>query len=149
MANISNKWMAFMIISCMAVVIPLSMVTALLLMPSSYWFEYHSVRPVKESFRLGESLEFVSVSQVYRKVNFEWRDILFCDFGDGFAYYSHYPSGRDDVMPRGRQTTSRWFYQGVIPNYAAQCYLESNISHVATFGIEKHQKLVGPFFTFK
>lgn len=125
-----------------------SMYLLVTFLPSEYFFEYYSVKPLHSTFKMGQQPRFVSVYRANKTVNFTWKDTLFCKFGDDeFVYYSHYPTARDNVK-RAEKRTSTWVYQGVIPNIESICYLDSSIIHTDLFGIQKRQHLVGETFEF-
>lgn len=135
-------WLSYLPIACWIFIYAL-----IVLMPTATWFEYHSVVPSKRAFLVGSSPEFISTSVIHREVNFSWKDTLYCDFGEGFVNYSHYPTSRDSVEPRETRAV-RWFYQGVVPNIEATCYLDTTIIHTEWFDIEKKQHIVGTTFDF-
>lgn len=117
-------------------------------MPTSTWFTYHGIEVCQSEFALNEHPSFVSKTSVSKETNFRWRDILYCDFGNGMESYSQYPSGKDGVTPH-HQRSNKWHYQGPIPGMESKCYLESQISHQTWLGINtKPQIIVSDFFQF-
>lgn len=118
-------------------------------LPRSSFFTYEHVIPSKEKFAIGEELQFISVSEVKRTVNFYWEDILFCDFGEGFGYFSTYKSNKSHVEPYTKKSTNPWSYQGKLPKTKSSCYLRSFISHKDKTGAVKNQILdKSPVFSF-
>ena len=113
---------------------------ALTVLPSTYWIEYEKVIPTKDTFQIGEKLQFVSVSEVYRPTEVRWNDVLRCDFGQGFGHFSDYQSS-SLVGVRELSTTSPWTYNGVIPNEPTSCFLESHI-----FAGRGEQTIIGNVF---
>jgi len=41
-----------------------------------YWAEYESVEPIKDSFEVGETLIFKSISEKYRPAFIEWHRLI-------------------------------------------------------------------------
>jgi hypothetical protein len=118
------------------------------LVTTEHFFEYESVEPLKAEFQVGEDLTFVSTSIIHRPVHLVFNDILFCDTGTGFSYFSVYKSQNYDVNPRDWDS-KQWVYQGPIPDGPATCYLESQIIHTHYTGAEKSQTLIDRNKIFK
>lgn len=113
--------------------------------PASYWFEYESVEPLHTNFDIGETLQFVSKFERYRPVNFTFNDTLYCDNGNGFAYYSNYVSSSIRNMPK--KDISIWNYNAIYPQQKSTCKLRSVITHTIDRGYKKSQEIDGPEFT--
>lgn len=111
----------------------------------TYWFEYKSVTPFKESFQAGEEVVFESSRVVHRDVLLRFNDVLFCDFGGpvGRQTYSNYVS--EGFFEAHEPKRRRWTYQGATPQRPAVCDLESEITAILDFD-QKVQTYQGPQF---
>lgn len=105
----------------------------------SYYFQYYSVEFSHVAYdKKGPSLVFVSDSEVYREMDFEWNDVLYCKDKDGeFAYFSVYPSNKD-ATPSKLRSKAKWHYRKAFPTNGV-CYLEPGPSVVFPFGLKDTQ----------
>lgn len=116
-------------------------------LPTTFWFEYLSIKPDKSNFKIGEDIVFVSHNIKYRTSNLFWEDVLYCKrSGNGeFKYYSIYTSSKNDVQA-GEREISKWVYRGTVPDYPSICKLESYIEHRDRSGVIKSQSVKGEEF---
>ena len=117
------------------------------LMPATYWFKYEKVEPSKEVFAEGEQLFFRSYADFRRGGHVRWNDVLRCDTGHGFGFFSFYNS-EANMSPNGGvpENPTPWPFRASTPVPPAECYLESNVTLDLPFGITKTQKIIGPTF---
>lgn len=112
--------------------------------PFEQYAVYYDVKPLKDTFSVGEELWFVSDSEFKRPVSAVWNDVLFCDFGDGESFVTSYQTSKDYVEPRERKST-KWNF-----NYAvkkpATCRLESSVKIKVEFDVEKNDIVHGQEF---
>ena len=118
------------------------------IMPFSHWIRYDSVDPAKNTFKVGEQLEFISTTLTQRRCNLEFNDILYCRNGlpNSFKFYADYNSSHDNCKPSKERKQTTWKYGHAVaePN---TCYLESNITLKLPWGINKTYSYKGKAFT--
>jgi hypothetical protein len=110
-------------------------------MPASYWFKYYSVAPAKESFKVGERLEFISRYEIYHNTSMHWNDILYCECADGCRFESEYSSYELHKLPTDGTRIIRWMYNAAVPTKPTICKLRSVIIAEPKFGSDKTQIL--------
>lgn len=117
---------------------------------ADHWVEYGGLYPAKAAYEVGEPLEMISISEVKRKVDVEWADILECyDEKSGkFTYISFYQSKRFQA-PRWERQERSWVYNGEQPRVPTICRIESNVQILLPYGITKNIKVVSEPFRFK
>lgn len=52
-----------------------------MLMPSSHWYKYDSIQPIKTAYASGEAIEFVSSLTRYKPLDIQRQNTLFCKSG--------------------------------------------------------------------
>lgn len=119
------------------------------LIPTSYFFVYHSVIPAKETFAIWEPLRFISTYETKKDVQFHWNDILMCD-SDWDVYWFWRIAAVTDKWIKKKQTlttTPPRLYLEPWPSIPSTCYLVSEITvHTPIYNIEKTQVVVWPEF---
>ena len=120
--------------------------------PTSDYFEYFAVNPEQDYFEMGEELVMLSDSVWHKVGDVRWNDILRCDSGNGFKFFSVYNTNADAYTPDqglGIREMKPWRYGGDVPTEKPSvCYIDSTISFVESeHGIVKAQQIQsGPFF---
>lgn len=92
--------------------------------PATDFFNYESVEFVKVD---GNSLVFASTRIVKDTYPFVWNDVLFCDDGREYRFYSNQESKTQNPELALEYRTVQWNYQSAIPK-GRECYLESQIT---------------------
>lgn len=124
------------------------------------FFNYVSVNAIKPEFEIGEKLYFISEAQVFKTINFDWEDILKCDFEDddkpnSYNYVQNFRSTRRNVSPNegavcdpvkyfeGDPTSNciAWKYDEPIPVRPATCFVEANVCAELPHGVKHCQTL--------
>ena len=106
--------------------------------PTSSFFEYKSVTPVKGEFRVWEPLEFVSNVVRHRGINMQWQDTLYCTDG---LHREKYPvqitpqTGTEYI--RAWTYTSLWKYSILIDKNERECVMCGTVIGVTTHGYKK------------
>ena len=137
------EWVKYLITAIvlsvfLAVVVPIvSDILEQTYTPTDYWFTYHSVRPTKEVFRVGEEITFYSAREVRHTVDVKWHDKLYCDTngqgGIGMRVISIYESV-STLQPHSLPFPGKpWTYQAEVPKVPAVCYLESTTTAVLKY----------------
>lgn len=112
-----------------------------MLMPTTYWFEYHSVAPVKQEYKVDETLKFVSHLSIYHPSRFRFNDILLRKVGKELERYSQMQTSRDLVY-KEEDKYSRWPYVPGPSDPGTYC-LDSNIVLRLPFGVERATRFDG------
>jgi len=121
-------------------------IIALLIAPATVWFEYKDIVPTKTEYGIGEKLQFRSYSAHSKEAHLHWNDVLRCDTGQGFGYYS-FANSEATILPRPvKVNPAPWTYDSSFPVPPAECYLESSIRADLPFGIKKTQVFTGKVF---
>ena len=100
-----------MVFRALVVLIGMSLVSLVLVhafeyvAPTSSFFEYKSVIPVKGEFKVWGPLEFVSDVVRHRGINMQWQDALYCTDG---LYREKYPT--QIIPPTGTEYMKPWTY---------------------------------------
>jgi len=83
-------------------------------LPRTFWFEYHSVVPAKESFKKWELLSFVSTTTRHRDIDMERQDTAYCNDG---TFTQKYQMQRRPVTGTERMTKGerKWVWNYFIP----------------------------------
>ena len=106
--------------------------------PTSSFFEYRSVVPVKGEFRAWETLEFVSDVVRHRGINMQWQDALYCtDWLHKEKYPTQIipPTGTEYVKPW--TYTSLWKYSIPIEKNERECVMCGTAIWTTTHGYKK------------
>ena len=106
-----------------------------------YWAEYESVEPIKDSFEVGETLIFKSISEKYRPAFIEWSDVLYCELDGsnlGFVYFSNYESS-SVVDPDAPTNSTSWAWREEAPQAPSTCFLRAGITIRPMDSIKKLQ----------
>jgi len=112
--------------------------------PASDFFNYESVEYVKTD---GNTLVFASNRIIKRSSPIDWNDVLFCDDGEEYHFYSNQESGSDNPKLALDYRTVTWNYTEPIP-MGRSCYLESQIT-MTVKGYPKKQVITGDNFKLK
>ena len=116
--------------------------------PASEFFVYHKIEPVKRIYSFDEDLKFVSFNDVHKKLNFEWNDILRCDYDGqetGFVNIGSVQNRANGIEPH-EGSSSTWNWDGPRPDGPAHCYLEANITAEVGYGVKKTQRILSDDF---
>lgn len=113
--------------------------------PTTFWYEQHSIVPVKESFLMREKLQFISDINYHRTTDIEWTHVLMCDldFDDfGFSSFSSYESSAV-ILPQEKSVSpnATWVYNARTPDTEATCYLESASIITLPFGVHRESHI--------
>lgn len=110
--------------------------------PTDWYFTYSSVEPVASPVEIdSDYILMESTLEVLIDGNLRWNDVLRCRQLDGlFTFYSQYDTSADMVY-RGAERKTQWEYRGYIPDNPSVCRMDSTITRVLPFGIEKQQTL--------
>lgn len=124
------------------------------IMPMSFWIEYQSIEVPAKVLSLGEPPVFVShaTGSTERSADIEWNDVLRCNFdenGHGFKYLSNYESSVTAYKPEESVRATSWQYNSAVPDSPAICYLDSTITLILPYGIEKHQNVITNRFRYE
>lgn len=92
--------------------------------PYTDFFNYRSVSYIE---RDGESLVFASTRIVKRADPIVWVDVLFCDNGRSYRFYSSQPSESNEPKLATEYRTVEWGYNSPFP-IGRTCYLESQVT---------------------
>lgn len=104
---------------------------AVLLSPSSVWFEYESLKNQSAQ----KNIMMHSVVDKRRLADLHYNDVLRCNFGEGYVYFSSFLS--ESTYETAAKTTYTWRYQGEVPKTPSKCYIRSVITATVEFGVEK------------
>jgi hypothetical protein len=107
-------------------------------MPLSYWFEYTDVSSLKKNYAHKDLITMQSTRNISKETKVEWVDVLRCDFGEGFVFYSNQVT--QGVIAKGEEETT-WVYGGSTPTKDSVCYMESIITAELDFHIQKSQTI--------
>ena len=112
----------------------------LLFMPTSHWFYYYDIRPVKDEFVIGQPLIFESDFEVNRASNMLYHDRIMCDIGTG-EYVKVFNRKAENPQHPVTLRTTQQFSLYFIPEKEMECYLHSIIVADQQFGIKKVQEV--------
>lgn len=146
----NNYNYALSILTLVASFVLLGAVWLYTVLPTSVWFEYQEIVPLKEDFLVGESVSFVSIADFHRKSHVEWVDVLMCDLQNdeiGAFFYSSYVSNAVVEPRKAGESGKPWKYQSPIPEEEAVCYLDSTTVLQLPFGIKQQAKVTSSKFT--
>lgn len=92
--------------------------------PATDFFNYASVEFVKVD---GDGLVFASTRIVKVTEPIAWNDVLFCDDGQEYRFFSNQATESQNPQLSLEYRTVTWNYQSAIPK-GRECYLESQIT---------------------
>lgn len=112
-----------------------------------YWFEYYSVKPVKNSFNVGEPIVFRSEAVFYRESPILWNDVINCNYFDDEIGMHRVTSTEtsNPVKKKRQRSNADWTYEGVLPTRPGECIGIHTIT-VANKWAKKSQVVAGPVF---
>lgn len=124
------------------------------------WFEYYAVRPIKDSFKVGETLAFNSFIEYRQPLSIRWEDTLFCTQDDGVKKYTTQFWPADGSTEKKRPGTVNidvdpavealnfWEYYIEKPDSdAIDCYMTGFAVGYTPLGYEKRQYYVTENFS--
>lgn len=109
--------------------------------PASSFFEWRSVKFVGAT---DNGLIFSSERAIYRSAPITWNDILFCENGETYSFFSSQETSNINPEIELETRTLEWNYNSPIPK-DKDCYLEANIT-MDVRGHEKRQTLTTGVF---
>ena len=115
---------------------------AVLLLPSSLWFNYISL----ENVSARGDIVMASRFEKPRAVTLRYNDVLFCDFGNGTIRFSS--SESSSVKAPSPLKTSLWKYEGKTPSTLSVCLIRSDITAKVLFDIEKTASVSSQMFAY-
>jgi hypothetical protein len=109
-------------------------------MPTSFWFTYHSVEPATIPAEINKDyIAMRSTLTVRQEVNMNWNDVLRCKSPTGmWSFYSQYDSSAQTITV-GENKVSEWKWRGIMPQTPALCRVDSTITTNLSMGVEKKQ----------
>ena len=109
-------------------------------MPTSFWFTYHSVEPATIPAEITKDhIAMRSTLTVRQEVNMSWNDVLRCKSPTNmWSFYSQYDSNAQTITV-GENKVSEWKWRGVMPQTPALCRIDSTITTKLSMGVEKKQ----------
>ena len=112
--------------------------------PRENFFDYQKVEYVK---RDGNSLVFASTRIVKHQARIAWNDILHCNNGERYTFFSNYETSTNLEKLATDYKTVEWDYQKPFP-VGRECYLESQIT-MTVHGNPKTQRVESEKFTIE
>lgn len=114
------------------------------LSPRSDYFDYQKIEYVKHE---NNSLIFASTSVFKQSYPTEWNDIIRCNDGEKYSFYSNQDTKSASPVVRTDYKKMEWNYNKPFP-LGKTCYLESTITLTAQ-GHAKVQKIFSDKFKIK
>jgi hypothetical protein len=112
--------------------------------PRSSYFDYQKIEYVKHD---NSSLIFASTSIFKQSYPTEWNDIIRCNDGEQYSFYSNQDTKSASLVVRTDYRKVEWNYNKPFP-LGKNCYLESTIT-MTVHGHAKVQKIFSDKFKIK
>jgi hypothetical protein len=133
-----------------AIVAFLLLIVGLNYAPTSYWYEYEAIEPVKPVYVHGENLEMISKHRTYvEDTPIVFRDQLRCFFGENdkpIGVVQEFPTSLKTTYGELKVTPWNW---GKVPKSVpsgSRCYIRSTQILTVSFGIKKTTTVYSKFF---
>lgn len=115
--------------------------TALRLLPASFWFAYRSLEaaPIAPP---GGPVAMVSRLDRWRVADMLYHDTLFCDFGQGWQFYSTQQGSYMRAPKTVASRPARWNYTAHVPAQARRCKVRSAVTVQLKFGLQPAPQII-------
>lgn len=111
------------------------------LAPSSQYFVYSSIVPVKERNIIGEPLFFISSMERFKVTNMHYEDTLRCGYTPNDLFWYSQSIGDYAQAPITKKS-NQWRYEGDTPTVPMICQLRSLTSVNLIFGVNTNPQLI-------
>lgn len=112
----------------------------LMLMQTSDYFQYHSIRPIAKDFGTWE-ITFLSSLTRYQEANMRFNDTLFCWFFPNDLFWYSQVTDEYNSAPAW-QFLSKWVYHGEKPTTRMYCQLKSAPYVSLPFWVDTEPQLI-------
>ena len=106
--------------------------------PYSWYFEYTSIEPVEETFRVGRYPGFRSFSVYKQDVDMVWMDTLICKASDGDVIKYPTQVWPERVFEGTSDKDKIWFYkEHRLSENDSECKLRTSVTAITEMGFRK------------
>lgn len=111
-----------------------------------HWVVYKKAEPVKDKFKIGEEIHFISDFDVFRNSSVTFYDTMMCDtIDDDFGFHQY-----GAILSKNYQLRRQTIKDSIFPmpgvDVAGKCYLRTSLVLHLPFGIDRFKKVKSNFF---